>query len=135
MLLWLCVAAVSLCSCGVRVPYRDLSKESPQTLESAKHVRVVTLDSGASLDVAEVIGPIEAWSVQHMTWDPHSSKSDALLRLKIEAVHAGADGVIEVTFDSAGTDAMGSNTWNSVKASGTAVKINKSGLRVQEGAK
>lgn len=109
--------------CGVRVPQRDLSKESQETLKSAQLVKVVTLESGAKLDVLDVVGPVEAWSVQHLSWDQRSSKGDALMRLKVEAVRLGATGIIDVTFDSAGTDALATNTWNSVKASGIAVRL------------
>ncbi|MDC0452133.1 YbjQ family protein [Candidatus Pelagibacter sp.] len=46
---------------------------------------------------------------------------DALKQLKIKAVRAGANGVIDITFDSRGTDTFRTNCWESVQASGTAV--------------
>ena len=60
-----------------------------------------------------------------MSWDPPASKGDALKQLKIKAVNMGANGVIDITFDKRGTDTWGTNCWESVQASGTAVIFKK----------
>ena len=50
-----------------------------------------------------------------------ASKGNALTQLKVRAVELGANGVIDITFDYSGTDAWGTNCWESIQASGTAV--------------
>jgi uncharacterized protein YbjQ (UPF0145 family) len=46
-----------------------------------------------------------------------------LTQLKLKALDLGADGIIDITFDTRGTDTWGTNCWESVQASGVAVKF------------
>ena len=43
--------------------------------------------------------------------------------LRLKALDLGADGIIDITFDTRGTDTWGTNCWESVQASGIAVKF------------
>lgn len=113
-----------LSGCGTFVPVEDLSEVPPEQLQKALHVRVFTLESGAEYpEIKTYLGEVSAYSCKHMTWDPPASKGDALKRLRLEALRKGADAVIDVTFDTRGTDAWGTNCWQSVYASGQAVVL------------
>ena len=109
--------------CTTFVPVRNL-KEVPQaTLINSVRVRIFTIDSANLPADFEFIEEISAYSCKHLLTDPPASKGDALKRLKIEAYERGANAVIEVTFDTRGTDTWGTNCWETVQVSGLAVKI------------
>ena len=56
-----------------------------------------------------------------MMTDPPASKGDALLQLRLRASELGADTILDITFDTRGTDPFGTNCWESVQASGMAI--------------
>jgi uncharacterized protein YbjQ (UPF0145 family) len=110
--------------CGTFVPVTDVSKVPKETLQQAYKVK--TFMAGSNVNhpqVKEFLGEITAYSCKHLLWDPPASKGDALSQLRLKALEMGADGIIDVTFDSRGTDAFGTNCWESVQASGVAVKF------------
>ena len=107
--------------CTPFVETTDVKDVSAQVLNQAARVRVYTLDQGAPSDFS-VIAPIEAFSCKHLMTDPPASRGDALLQLQLKAVELGASSVVNVTFDTRGTDAWGTNCWETVQASGLAVK-------------
>ena len=74
-------------------------------------------------EIAEYLGDITAYSCKHMMRDPPASKADALTQLRLKALGMKANGIIDVTFDSRGTDTFGTNCWESVQASGVAVEF------------
>ena len=109
--------------CATRVPVEDLKLVNNADLQKSSKIKIYTLNSSRQPDQKfDVISIVEAYSCKHMTWDPPASKGDALKRLRLEAYRVGADAIIDVTFDKAGTDAWGTNCWNSVYASGQAIK-------------
>ena len=111
-----------LTSCGPRVKVINLTDLSPEVLAEASKVQVFRLDNPTPKpDIEKYVGEITAYSCKHMTWDPPASKGNALTQLKVQAVEAGANGIIDITFDSRGTDTWGTNCWETVQASGTAV--------------
>jgi hypothetical protein len=91
--------------------------------EAALKIRVYTIESGAYPEVETLLGPVVAYSCKHWLTDPPASKGDALTRLRLEALKLGANGIIDVTFDTRGTDPWGTNCWETVQASGSAVKF------------
>lgn len=73
--------------------------------------------------VKQALGSVTAYSCKHLLWDPPATRSDATNQLKLKAYRMGADAVVEVTFAERGTDAFGTNCWETVQASGRAVRI------------
>ena len=112
---------LAICGCST-MQQRDISTV-PQTIsDSALKVRVFTVENSSYPKNYEVLGEVKASSFQRSMLDPQSSKGDALKRLQIEAAEKGANGIINVTFDTRGTD-LGANVWESVQASGLAVRF------------
>lgn len=107
--------------CGTFVPVRDLKEIPPNVVADAVRVKVYTIDNARIPDDFEVLEEITAYSCKHLLTDPPASKGDALKRLQIEAVYVGANAIINVTFDTRGTDAYGTNCWESVQATGIAI--------------
>lgn len=112
-----------LVSCTTFVPVRNLKEVPQSTLVNSARVKIYTIDNPNIPADFEFIEEISAYSCKHLLTDPPASKGDALKRLKIEAYERGANAVIEVTFDTRGTDAWGTNCWETVQVSGLAVKI------------
>lgn len=112
-----------LVSCTTFVPVRNLKEVPQSTLVNSARVKIYTIDNPNIPADFEFIEEISAYSCKHLLTDPPASKGDALKRLKIEAYERGANAVIEVTFDTRGTDAWGTNCWETVQVSGIAVKI------------
>jgi uncharacterized protein YbjQ (UPF0145 family) len=116
-------AAISS-GCGTFVPVTDVSKVPKEQLRQAAHVRIFMLGGNAApTEIIDTLGEITAYSCKHLLTDPPASKGDALAQLKLKALEMGANTVIDVTFDSRGTDTWGTNCWETVQASGTAVII------------
>jgi uncharacterized protein YbjQ (UPF0145 family) len=118
------VGAVLIAGCSTFVPVTDVSQVPKAQLREAAHVRVFVLGGNqACPEVAEYLGDVTAYSCKHLLTDPPASKGDALTQLRLKVLDLGADGVIDVSFDRRGTGAWGTNCWESVQASGTAVKF------------
>ena len=116
------LSSIILSSCGPKVDVLDLSTIDQKILTEASKVQIFKLDNAQPKpEIEKYVGEITAYSCKHLSWDPPASKGDALKQLKVKAVSQGANGVIDITFDSRGTDAWGTNCWESVQASGTAV--------------
>ena len=112
-----------LLGCGPLVHVENLKLLENDELQNASKVRIFTLESSRQSDQEfDIISIVEAYSCKNKTWDPPASKGDALLRLRLEAYRLNADAIIDVTFDKTGTDTWGTNCWNSVYASGQAIK-------------
>ena len=116
------LSSIILSSCGPKVDVLDLSTVDQKILTEASKVQIFKLDNAQpKLEIEKYVGEITAYSCKHLSWDPPASKGDALKQLKVKAVRQGANGVIDITFDARGTDTFGTNCWESVQASGTAV--------------
>ena len=121
-LLGIIILGLLLTSCGPRVKVVKLSDISPDILTKATKVQIFRLDNAQPKpEIEKYLGEITAYSCKHLVWDPPASKGNALTQLKVRAVELGANGVIDITFDYSGTDAWGTNCWESIQASGTAV--------------
>ena len=121
-LLGILVLGLLLSSCGPRVKVTKLSDISPDILTKATKVQIFRLDNAQPKpEIEKHLGEITAYSCKHLVWDPPASKGNALTQLKVRAVELGANGVIDITFDYSGTDTWGTNCWESIQASGTAV--------------
>ena len=116
------LSSLILSSCGPKVDVLDLSTVDQKILTEASKVQIFKLDNAQPKpEIEKYVGEITAYSCKHLSWDPPASKGDALKQLKVKAVRQGANGVIDITFDARGTDTFGTNCWESVQASGTAV--------------
>jgi hypothetical protein len=119
---FLSIFPMLLLGCAPRVPVTDVA-----TVDSAERANSATIQifvlGQQPPKVQRVIGNIDAFSCKHMMWDPPASKGNALEQLQLKAEKAGADAVINVTFDTRGADAYGTNCWQSVQASGLAVQL------------
>ena len=116
------LSSIILSGCGPKVDVLDLSTVDQKILSEASKVQIFKLDNAQPKpEIEKYVGEITAYSCKHLSWDPPASKGDALKQLKVKAVRQGANGVIDITFDARGTDTFGTNCWESVQASGTAV--------------
>lgn len=116
------IAVLVLCSCGPFVPVTNLKDVPQEQLNQASKVKVYMLDGNNEAPSGEVIGQVEAYSCKNMAFDPPPSKGNALMQLRLKALQMGANAVTDVTFDQSGTDAWGTNCWQSIQASGMALK-------------
>lgn len=117
--------AMLLSACATRVPVTDTRKIDPDTLNQALQIRTYVV--GQTPDGSfSVIQPIEAYSCKHLVWEKPASKGDALNQLKYKAHTMGANAIMDVEFDKRGTDAWGTNCWETVQATGVAIKIKQS---------
>lgn len=120
---YLILISIILSGCGTFVPVKDVSKISPEIKQKAYQVQIFTVDGKSHPKVKTYLGDIVAYSCKHLMWDAPASKGNALLQLRLKALDIKASAIIDVTFDSRGTDAFGTNCWESVQASGVAVKF------------
>lgn len=117
------IAMLIISGCAPFVPVTDVSKVPKETLQNSYMVKTFTVDNVNHPPIKEYLGEIKAYSCKHLLSDPPASKGDALKQLRLKALEMGANGIIDVTFDSRGTDAFGTNCWESVQATGVAVKF------------
>lgn len=111
-------ACTALGGCGTFLP---MEAAAPGAVAKAQTMPFYT-DATISLapKIKSVAGPVEGHSCQNKLWDPPASNDAALSQLRLRALSLGANGLVDVRYDRAGTD-LGSNCWQSVTASGTAV--------------
>lgn len=96
--------------------------------ERAAALRVTVFPLGTTIPPdAQVIGPVQAHSCKNLLTDPPATQGDALQQLQVRVVRLGGNGVGNVTFDTRGTDTLGTNCWQTVTASGIALRLPGSG--------
>jgi hypothetical protein len=107
-------------------PFVDRVKMSEVPLgeaQAALAIRVFPQSVPQPPVVTRYIGTVEAFSCKNKIWDKPASTGDAIAQLRLKALRMGANAVMGVSTDTRGTDALGTNCWESVQASGTAVVI------------
>jgi uncharacterized protein YbjQ (UPF0145 family) len=114
-------AALCVAGCGPFIPVTKLDGVPPDAMRDALNVRVVRTGDEAP-KVLQALGQVAGNSCKNLMWDPPPSTNDALLRMRIEAAKRGANVVMDVACNQAGTDALGTNCWSSVSCKGVAVK-------------
>ncbi len=114
------IAITVLAGCAPRVNVIDTKTIPPQDVQAMRGVGIFLVGQQHSPKF-EFIDEITAFSCKHMVWDPPASKGDALKQLRKKAYDAGANAIIDVTFDTRGTDTWGTNCWETVQTSGSAV--------------
>lgn len=95
---------------------------SSEVRERAQLVQVLNAPYSPSI-VQKVVGAVTATSCKNKTWEPPATRGDALLQLRIKAAELGANALTNVLFDEQGTDAWGTNCWQSITASADAVLL------------
>ena len=101
-------------------------KVSPEEIKEAEFVEVFILGTAIDeQDIERSIVDVSARSCNRLLWGADPTKDDALDRLRIEAMNEGADAVINVTLWEGGIDALWTNCWQAINASGRAVSLRK----------
>jgi hypothetical protein len=113
-----------LTGCGPMVPVVRMDQVPSTERQAAQQVQVFILGVPTPSD-ARVVGPVQAHSCKHLLTDPPATQGDALQQLQLVALRAGANAIGNVTFDARGTDTWGTNCWQSVTASGMALRIER----------
>lgn len=113
-----------LTACGPR-PWAqgiNMSHVPPDETQAALAVRVFdqTLPPPTP---SKIIGEVRATSCKNKLWDAPATRGDALAQLRLKALRMGGNAVVAVTYDERGKDALGTNCWESVTATGTAVVL------------
>jgi uncharacterized protein YbjQ (UPF0145 family) len=103
-----------------QLEHMDVSEVSKDEMTAAFKVQVFESDV-ALANVASYVGSMHATSCKNKVWDPPATKGDALQQLRLKALRAGANALVNVNFDEQGTDVWGTNCWQSVTATGDAV--------------
>ena len=107
--------------CAPFVPVIDLTGVHQQDLIKSQKIRTYIVGQMPP-DEFTVLEPLEAWSCKQQSWDPPATKGNALRQLKLLAYRLGATALMDVEFTGHNTDVWGTNCWNSVHASGIAIK-------------
>jgi len=115
-----------LTGCGIHVPVIDVTTVTPATMQQVHSIKVVEANStSTNPETFETLGSITAYSCRKMLNDPPASRGDALMQLRLNAVAIGADGIKDLTYDASTNTSFCLNCWETVKASGVAVKFKK----------
>ncbi len=114
--------AVTACTPFVNVV--DMSKVPTKERAAAMNVEVIPVGAVMPQKMA-FVGPVEATSCKLLLTDPPASTANATEQLQIKALRLGGNAIIDYACDRSGTDALGTNCWNSVTCAGTAVKVAK----------
>ena len=119
--------AVALSGCiGPFVDVIRMDRVPASERAAALQVRVFPLGTTIPAD-AQVIGPVQANSCKNLLTDPPATQGDALQQLQVRVVRLGGNAVGNVTFDTRGTDTLGTNCWQTVTASGIALRVSATG--------
>ena len=107
--------------CAPFVPVIDLTGVHQQDLIKSQKIRTYIVGQMPP-DEFTVLEPLEAWSCKQQSWGRPATKGNALRQLKLLAYRLGATAIMDVEFTGHGVDPYGTNCFNSVHASGTAIK-------------
>jgi hypothetical protein len=115
------VVCIGVSACAPFVPVENVKDISPDTLTRSMQLPTFLVGQAPTFQF-ETVGAVDAYSCKHLIMDPPASRGDALTQLKVNAVRIGATAVMEISFDERGTDTWGTNCWESVHASGIAIR-------------
>lgn len=92
----------------------------PGRVATAEALQVFNMgDSAAPPRITRTLGAVEGHSCRNKPWDPMTREA-ALRQMKLQASSLGANGIMEVRYENAGTE-LSTNCWSSITASGIAV--------------
>lgn len=116
------LACVGLAACAPRVEVLDIQQVPQLERREAAAVRIYKLGDTPPTKTT-YIGPVEATSCKHWTWEPPASQANATEQLKVKAYRMGATAVTDYSCDKSGTDVWGTNCWQSVTCNGNAMAM------------
>ena len=90
-------------------PVKDTSLSPKDKLQATHQIKTYTIENKNHPEVAEYCGSITAYSYKHILLGRPASKADALTQLKLKALEFGAEGIIDITFDTSSTNTWGTN--------------------------
>lgn len=120
----LIVGLVAGCGPAAQIGYIDVSKQSRDDITESFNVQIFE-GSSPHPRIETYYESLHATSCKNKLWDPPPTKGNALQQLRLKALSLGANAIVNVHFDTQGTDALGTNCWKSVTATGDAVLIDK----------
>ena len=113
-------------ACAPLVPQSSVDRVSVLKREAAFRIPVFEAGSDtAPPAVVTVISPIEAHSCQFWEFNEPPTKEDALQRLQLAALAAGADGIVDLRFETDKRNRWDERCWDSLAAHGKAVKFDR----------
>jgi len=114
-------------ACAPLVPQRSVDSVSVLKREAAFRIPVFEAGSDTAPPTAvTVISPIEAHSCQFWEFNEPPTKEDALQRLQLAALAEGADGIVDLRFETDDRNRWDERCWDSLAAHGKAVKFDRS---------
>lgn len=116
---------LAVAGCAPFVDRLNMNQVPPDEAKAALALQVVDQTLPQPQNIAQIIGPVEAWSCKHLMTSKPATKSDAISQLRVKALRMGANAVVGVTYDRQGTDTFGTNCWETVHAAGTAVRLSQ----------
>jgi uncharacterized protein YbjQ (UPF0145 family) len=118
------ILMLAITACGPMPGIQNIKMADVPTDEAQRALSIRVYDQTLPPPaIKQAIGEVSATSCKNKLWDKPSTKGDALAQLRLKALRMGANAVISVTYDEHGQDALGTNCWNSVTASGVAAII------------
>lgn len=119
---WFRAGAVLLAAsvAGGCAPFVEVVKLDPTARAKARS-EVKQYLPGEVPSSPRVVQQLEATSCRLTLSDPPATNEDAIDQLHFKAAKLGANGLMDVFCDSAGTFDLGKNCWSSIKCRGTAI--------------
>lgn len=121
-----CLVATLISGCAPLVPQSSIDRVPVLTRDAA--FRIPVFEAGTDIAppaAVTVLAPIEAHSCQFWEFNEAPSKDDALKRLQLAALAEGADGIVDLRFETDQRNRWDERCWNSLAARGTAVKFDR----------
>lgn len=116
------VALLAACGPMPQIEHLDMSEQNKAEIARSMNVQIFEGGTRAP-EIEKFLASLDATSCKNLMWEPPATKGNALRQLRLKAYRIGADAVINVYFDTRGTDAWGTNCWESVTATGDAVTL------------
>lgn len=118
--------ATLVAGCAPLVPQSSVDRVPALRREAAFRIPVFeTGGEAAPPATVTVLAPIEAHSCQFWEFSDVPTRDDALKRLQLAALARGADGIVDLHFETDKGNRWDSRCWDSLAARGTAVKFDR----------
>lgn len=112
--------------CAPLVPQSGIDRVPALQRDAAFRIPVFEAGGDSAPPAAvTVIAAIEAHSCQFWEFSESPSKDDALKRLQLAALAEGADGIVDLRFETDERNRWAERCWDSLAARGTAVKFDR----------
>lgn len=112
--------------CAPLLPQSSIDRVPALKRDAAFRIPVFEAGGDAVAPAAvTVIAPIEAHSCQFWEFNDSPSKDDALKRLQLAALAEGADGIVDLRFETDTRNRWAERCWDSLAARGTAVRFDR----------